>query len=144
MTHHLITLQPGTAAPPPSPDRRATARRVAGRALALLGAALVLAVIVVPWRPPTLCFLRAVTGIPCPLCGGTTAMVELGRGRPLAALAASPLATLAAPLWVAWPAVRHRAAEWAARAGRRQVLLGGALVLVAGWLWQLERVLGPI
>lgn len=116
------------------------ARQVLGRAIGLAAAALVLAALVLPWRPPTLCFLRALTGLPCPFCGSTTAMVELGRGQPLRAVAASPLAALGAPLWVLWPVLRrHLSAVRLSRSTRRRVLLA---VLAAAEAWQLERFFG--
>ncbi|MFD0538690.1 DUF2752 domain-containing protein [Actinomadura luteofluorescens] len=46
--------------------------------------------------PGVLCPLRALTGIPCPLCGGTTVFIEFGSGRPGQAVLANPVA-LAAP-----------------------------------------------
>jgi hypothetical protein len=112
---------------------------VLARALGLAAAAVVLAALVLPWRPPTLCLLRALTGLPCPFCGSTTAMVELGRGAPLRALAASPLATLGAPLWVLWPLLQRKAAcRWAPRT--RLLALAG--VLASAELWQLQRAFG--
>ena len=116
--------------------------RVVARAAAVVVVALALAAVVLPWRPATLCGLRAVTGVPCPLCGGTTAMVQLGSGRPLEALAASPVAALGAPLWVAWPAVRDRARELADAVGRRGVVAAGALAVAGAWGWQLARYAG--
>ena len=104
-------------------------------------AALVLSVLVLPWRPATLCLLRALTGVPCPFCGGTTAMVQLGRGDLAAAFAASPLVVLGAPVWVLWPRLRPALARWAA-SRRRQAQTAGAAVLVASELWQLHRVFG--
>lgn len=57
------------------------------------------------------CPFRVLTGVPCLTCGTTRAAVALFEGRPLAALAANPLAAiagaafvvggLAAPLWTA-------------------------------------------
>jgi hypothetical protein len=114
------------------------------RLVALVAAALLLSVLVLPWRPPTLCLLRGLTGIPCPFCGGTTALVQLGRGDLLAALRASPLAVLGAPLWVAWPrlraalARRHRT-RWSRAQGRRTAVVLGAVALGASELWQLQR-----
>jgi hypothetical protein len=46
-------------------------------------------------RPRCAC-CGGLTGLPCPACGGTTAMVALGRGQWGAALAASPLVVLGA------------------------------------------------
>lgn len=82
----------------------------------------------------TLCPLRALTGIPCPLCGTTTAVVRLGQGRVASALAANPvtllgLALLAlAPLLAGRVRVPHRAAPW---------LLTCAIA--SAWTWQLAR-----
>ncbi|MCW2671008.1 MAG: hypothetical protein JWO27_2905 [Frankiales bacterium] len=76
------------------------------RGAVLLAAAVGLAVLHLPGRPRTVCLLRAVTGIPCPLCGGTTAAVQVGRGDLLGALRASPLAVLGAATFVAAPVAR--------------------------------------
>lgn len=113
----------------------AVARRAAGLGLtaALLG------LLVIPWRPPTLCLLRGLTGVPCPFCGGTTAMVELGRGNPLDALRASPLVVLGAPLWTAWPRLGPAVA---ARLPRRALLVALGMGLAGSQLWQLQRYLG--
>jgi hypothetical protein len=76
------------------------------RGAVLLAAAVALALLHLPWRPRTVCLLRAVTGIPCPMCGGTTAAVQVGRGDLLGALRASPLAVLGATAFVAAPVAR--------------------------------------
>ena len=51
-------------------------------------------------RPETLCPMRMLTGVPCPLCGGTTAAIALGKGDMVQALRASPLAVVGAALFV--------------------------------------------
>lgn len=112
------------------------------RAAGLVVAALVLSVLVLPWRPTTLCLLRGLTGIPCPFCGGTTALVHLGRGDLVAALRASPLVVLGAPVWVMWPRLSDAGAAWVRRHGRRAPLLLGAGALTASELWQLHRLAG--
>jgi hypothetical protein len=112
---------------------------VRGRAAGLVLAALLLAVLVLPWRPPTLCVLRGLTGIPCPFCGGTTAAVQLGRADLIGALRASPLAVLGAPLWAAWPRLGP-AVNTRLRPHTRWLLLAAALL--ASELWQLQRYLG--
>ena len=80
----------------------------------------------------TLCLLRATTGIPGPACGGTTAFVRLGRGRPLAALATNPFVLLGAVALVLAPTGVLR------RLGRPRTswVLG---LVAASWLWQLAR-----
>jgi len=138
----VSTSPPPVQASAPAPVAAVVLRRVAVRAAAAAATALFLAALVLPWRPPTLCMLRGLTGIPCPFCGGTTAMVELGRGHPLAALAASPLAALGAPAWVLWPAVERRARALLAAAGRRRALVALLVVLGLSWAWQLQRYLG--
>lgn len=40
------------------------------------------------------CFFEAITSVPCPLCGGTQAIVLLFGGNPLAALQSNPAVTL--------------------------------------------------
>lgn len=112
------------------------------RVAAVTAAALVLAAVSLPWRPSTLCLLRAATGVPCPFCGGTTAAVELGSGRPLAALAASPLAVVGGTAWVLWPLLRTRAARWQARLDRRTSVALVVVVLGAAEAWQVARLLG--
>ena len=92
-----------------------------------------------PWRPPTLCLLRGLTGVPCPFCGGTTALVQLGRGDLAAALRASPLVVLGAPVWVAWPRLRRLLGRWSDTGVRRVLLGAGAVALVLSELWQLHR-----
>ena len=72
----------------------------------LLAAAVGLALLHLPWRPRTVCLLRTVTGVPCPLCGGTTAAVRIGRGDLPGGLRASPLAVLGALAFVAAPLAR--------------------------------------
>jgi hypothetical protein len=139
----VTALLPTPPAPPSSsapPARLRAVAEVGARLLGVVVAALVLAALVLPWRPPTLCFLRSVTGLPCPFCGGTTAFVRLGEGRPLAALAASPLAALGAPVFVAWPVLRGRVAAWTARVGRGPALAVLLGVLGLSWAWQLVRL----
>lgn len=135
----MVALTAGPGAPP----RAGTGRRVLGRVAVLGGLAVLLAALVLPWRPATLCLLRAVTGVPCPFCGGTTAMVELGGGDVPAALRASPLVVLGAPLWVLWPRLQPVVAAWSRSPGRRRAgLATGAAALAASEAWQLHRYLG--
>lgn len=86
-------------------------------------------------RPPTLCVVRAVTGVPCPFCGGTTSTVALAHGNVAGAFEASPIAPLmlAAFPWhgrLRVPALlQRRAVRWVAV----------ALVLAIAEVWQLAR-----
>ena len=103
-------------------------------------AAMALAAVRIPGRPHTVCPLRALTGIPCPFCGGTTAAVRVGQGHLGAALSASPLAFLGALALVlaATPWGRHAVRSWRSQPATVKVLLGTA-VLTAAQCWQLAR-----
>ncbi len=111
-------------------------RVVALRAVAVTAAAVALAHLHLRWRPATLCPLRALTGIPCPLCGSTTALVHLGRLDVAGALRAAPVtlavgaAVLAAPLGVArmW---------WRIPARLRTAVI--VATLAGAEVWQLAR-----
>lgn len=105
------------------------------RAAAVAAALLVTAAIHLPGRPSTLCVLRALTGIPCPFCGGTTAAVHLGHGDVPGAVVASPLAVLLAAL-LPWLGVVPQPRWWRDRWARRTAI--GA-VLVLSEVWQLHR-----
>lgn len=103
------------------------------RGLALLAGALTLAVVHLPGRPSTLCTLRALTGVPCPLCGGTTAAVHLGRADLLGALRASPLAVLGALAFALGPL------RPLSRPSRLHLWASIVVVAATSELWQLSR-----
>jgi hypothetical protein len=108
-------------------------RSAATRGLVLLAAAVGLALLHLPWRPRTVCLLRASTGIPCPLCGGTTAAVRVGRGDLVGGLRASPLAVLGALAFVTLPLARLP------QLGSRALWLLIVTVAVAAEIYQLGR-----
>ena len=122
-----------TLALPSRPE--ATVRtRVLLRYVAVVAAAVLCANLHVR-RPPTLCLMRALTGVPCPFCGGTTSTVALAHGHLSSAFAASPIAPLmlvAAP-WLGqlrMPALlRRRVIRWS--------VVAAALVIAE--VWQLAR-----
>lgn len=82
------------------------------------------------------CPLRALSGVPCPLCGGTTAFIELGSGRPVEAVLANPVALGAAAALAVAPLGPGRR-WWASPPGIRAGVLGCALA--GAELWQLAR-----
>jgi hypothetical protein len=108
--------------------RRELIGRLALRLGALGGGAALLGAVHVP-RPATLCPLRAATGVPCPLCGTTTALVRLGRLDVAGALVANPVTTLALALLVLAPALYRRATP--------PVLLAAVAIAEA---WQVARL----
>jgi hypothetical protein len=81
---------------------------------AMLGAALVWPAL--PVHPPYACPLRAITGIPCPFCGMTRAVVAAVHGNIVTSLKYNPagilLVALAVALVVGWRAERVRVPKW--------------------------------
>ncbi|MFI0354431.1 DUF2752 domain-containing protein [Actinomadura sp. 9N407] len=123
-------------------DRTLTAARHGPVGVVLRVAAMATAAIGAAWihrinDPGVLCPLRAVTGIPCPLCGGTTVFIEMGSGRPVRAVLANPvafagaIALALAPLGLGdrWRALQPNARAW---------VFGTALL--GSELWQLVRL----
>jgi hypothetical protein len=77
------------------------------------------------------CALREGLDIPCPTCGGTLAAIRLAEGKPLEALAANPLLTLAAfagGLWCLHAVVATFAPRW-----RRALSVDHGAALVIRW-----------
>lgn len=107
--------------------------RVAAMATAAIGAAWIHRVN----DPGVLCPLRAVTSVPCPLCGGTTVFIELGSGQPVRAVLANPVA-FAGAIVLAFAPLGLGSRWWALRPGTRGWVLGTALV--GSELWQLVRL----
>jgi Protein of unknown function (DUF2752) len=92
------------------------------------------------------CLLRALTGVPCPLCGMTTAATSLAGGELRAALAANPFVLLLAAGTLGMTALlAARAAGLApapvpwSPAGRRRAWWVVALLAAASWAFQLHR-----
>jgi hypothetical protein len=95
----------------------------------VLGVGLALSLLPVGLGPP--CPLRSFTGLPCPLCGTTTAVRALLDADPASALAANPFGVLAVLFAVLLVAVPPAVLRVPARA-----LVGAGL---ASWLFQLHR-----
>jgi hypothetical protein len=70
-------------------------------ALGMLGAVGV-ALLGLDRLPITVCYFKALSGLPCMSCGGTRAVAALARLDPGAALASNPLATLGGLALVPW------------------------------------------
>jgi len=95
-------------------------------------------------RPHTVCPLLMLTGIPCPFCGGTHAGIDLGRGDPVAALRASPLAVFGAVAVIILPVLRTTgaAARWRQLPAKTRSIVsivGIFAALAASEVWQLGR-----
>jgi len=111
------------------------------RFLALGTAAVVLAAMHLR-RPLLVCPFRTLTGIPCPLCGGTTAAMTVGAGDLARAVRVAPVPLLAAATFIVAPL--GPANWWWRLAPRRRAGLIMAALVVAE-CWQLVRlgVAGP-
>ena len=113
------------------------------RAVVGVAGAITLAHLTIPGRPATVCPLRALTGIPCPLCGGTTAMVHLGRLDLIGALRANPVAVIGGVAVITAPVIatiRGRRDHGRFSARTRTLLTGAVIVAVAfSEIWQLIR-----
>lgn len=106
--------------------------RVAAMAVAAIGASWIHRVN----DPGVLCPLRALTGVPCPVCGGTTVFIEFGGGRPAQAALANPMVLAGAVAFAVAPLGPGRR-WWALQPKTRAWMLGTALV--GSELWQLVR-----
>jgi hypothetical protein len=89
------------------------------------------------FMPP--CLFRSLTGLPCPMCGATHAVVALSQLDPAAALAANPLAAIGLLVFLVGGLVAGVAAlvghplrepRWDSR-----VRLTAILVVLFNWLW---------
>jgi hypothetical protein len=95
-------------------------------------------------RPHTVCPLLMLTGIPCPFCGGTHAGIDLGRGHPVAALRASPLAVFGAVAVIILPILRTTslAGRWQQLPAKTRSIVATICIvaaLAASEVWQLGR-----
>jgi hypothetical protein len=111
-------------------------RGVAIRAGGMAVAAVLAAFVHHAHDPGILCPLRALTGVPCPLCGGTTVFMELGVAHPARAALANPFA-LAGAISVATAPLGLGRRWWAISPRTRAWMLG--VVVALSWLWQLAR-----
>lgn len=122
------------------PERQWRSALVLGWPLALLAAPMALSLGDLP-----LCGFRHVTGVPCPLCGGTHACAALSRGDFLAAWQANPGLLLLLAL-AAVHSVQLGVEAWTGRRVQRwrigtDAWRAGVVVLMVGWVLRLLGVL---
>jgi uncharacterized protein DUF2752 len=101
-----------------------------GAAIAILGAGPILAL--VPGHAGLPCPLRTLTGVPCPLCGGTTSVEDVFRGDIVGALQVNPIG----------PAAVAAAVLLLVRRSRHAWRVPGvvvALTVLGLWLFELHR-----
>lgn len=101
---------------------------------------------------PTPCIVKHATGIPCPSCGTTRAVVELTRGNVVQSLLINPFGILAAaalfllPLWIFTDRIKNndsffRFYRWIEKvfSERRWVSVPAVLLVIANWIWNISK-----
>jgi hypothetical protein len=80
----------------------------------------------------SVCWLKRLTGVPCPTCGSTRAMLALAHADPWLALRQSPFVVAALGAALVWAVVLRR------RPTARELRLGWPIalgLLLVGWIW---------
>ena len=96
-------------------------------------------------KVPLICPLRALTGVPCPLCGMTTGTVAFLRGDLSGSLAAAPLSIAVIPATVAgiavavWNFIKGSKPRLESTRLRRAGVVILGLALIFSWVFQLHR-----
>ena len=87
----------------------------------------------------TLCGVKALSGLPCPFCGGVRATAALGRGAALEALAWNPAVTLlnAGMLASGAALVAGVTPPWLTPGRQRLVFQAAVAVLLVNWMYLL-------
>jgi Protein of unknown function (DUF2752) len=121
------------------PQNRSTFRSWALAGLVGLAGAVVLHFWVpLPGAQHSFCFVRRLTGIPCPGCGMSRAFAHLAKGEWAAAARDHPLAYLlaaeAALVWLAWGGLLARRRPVHLPAVYDRVMFAHVAVFVAFWL----------
>lgn len=85
----------------------------------------------------TLCGVKALSGLPCPFCGGVRATAALGRGSLLEAFAWNPAVTLlhAGMLTSGAALILGRTPAWLTPGRQRFVFRAAVVILLANWLY---------
>jgi hypothetical protein len=98
------------------------------------------------------CIMKQVSGIPCPSCGTTRAMVHLAQGDLAQSLALNPIGMVLAgglllfPLWIAWDLSRKKESfyRWYMEFERmftrsRWISLVAICIVLLNWIWNISK-----
>ena len=131
--------------------RAVLAPRQAWIAWGLSGLAAVVAWLMVRelrWAGDPVCALRSLTGVGCPTCGFTRALIELASGRLVASLAfhpmALPVALQIAAGWALWGAALVRGRPVLGQRWIPAIVAANALAFAAIWLVRLVTGTLPV
>lgn len=108
-------------------------------------AALVLVLGAAYFQLPIGCPFKAITGYPCPGCGGTRALIALLHGHIWEAIMINPLSVLlilfavAAPVWLFIDCYRgtHTLKKLMRSRWPAPALIITALIILANWIWNI-------
>jgi hypothetical protein len=100
----------------------------------------------------TPCLVKHVTGIPCPSCGTTTAMIELVQGNVLSSMLINPfglvmmIVLIVFPVWIIADLLRKQESffsfyRWFETLlnQRRWVSVPAVLVVIMNWIWNISK-----
>lgn len=101
---------------------------------------------------PTLCLIKHVTGIPCPSCGTTTAMIELVHGNIVSSLLINPfglfmtIVLIIVPGWIIADLLRKQESffrfyRWFETYLNRHrwVSVPAVLIVIMNWIWNISK-----
>ena len=101
---------------------------------------------------PTMCLIKGLTGVPCPSCGTTRALVSLAHGDVAGSALLNPFGLLLAgglvvvPLWITLDLLRKSNSflRWysaleRAFAKSRWIPLAGAALVILNWIWNITK-----
>ncbi len=106
--------------------------------LALLAISLGVSILLRDLAPEvTLCGVKALSGLPCPFCGGVRATAALGRGAPAEAFAWNPAVTLLHAGMLASGAALALGVTppWLTPGRQKLVFRAAVVILLANWLY---------
>lgn len=104
-----------------------------------------------PQNELTVCLVKNVTGLPCPSCGSTRAVVALAQGDWWGALEWNPLGVLVAlilliaPVWIAYDMGNGKATlyNFSLRAEtflqQKWVAIPAVLLVLLNWIWNFSK-----